>query len=57
MIKIKRSKDRLYYFVIVARNGQVLATSETYKNRRNCLKGIDALDYVMAGYRIVDETV
>lgn len=38
--RIKRSEDRQYYFVIVAKNGQVLATSETYTRKENCKKSL-----------------
>ncbi len=37
-IKIKRSDDKQHYFVIVARNGRVVATSETYRTWQGCLK-------------------
>lgn len=38
--EIKRSKDGQYYFNIVAKNGQYLATSELYKTKASCEKGI-----------------
>lgn len=40
---IKKSKDGLVYFNIVAENGQVLATSETYKSKQGLQNGIKAV--------------
>ncbi|HEX8333857.1 MAG TPA: YegP family protein [Segetibacter sp.] len=48
MIKIKRSTDKQWYFVVTAKNGKVLVTSETYKSKRNLEKGIASLKKVMA---------
>ena len=33
MIKIKRSADNQYYFTVHGRNGEVIATSETYTKK------------------------
>lgn len=48
---IKRSSDKQYYALIIARNGKILFTSETYKRKRNAIKacrvindGIDIVD-------------
>ena len=38
--EIKKSKDDQYYFVLKANNGKVIATSETYKKKSSCEKGI-----------------
>ena len=38
MIKILEAKNNEFYFVIKAGNGKVIATSETYKRKRDCLK-------------------
>lgn len=43
MIKLKKSKDRQWYFIVVARNGRTLVTSETYRTKQNAIKGINAL--------------
>lgn len=42
MIKLLTSTDNQYYFTLVARNGQVLMTSETYKTQRNRMRGVKA---------------
>ena len=42
MIKLHTSTDKQYYFTLVARNGQVLMTSETYKTQRNRMNGVRA---------------
>lgn len=40
-IIIHRSKNKQFYFTVVKR-GRVLATSETYKRKAGCIKGIVA---------------
>jgi uncharacterized protein YegP (UPF0339 family) len=36
--KIMKSEDGQWYCILVARNGQVLFTSETYKQKKSILK-------------------
>lgn len=61
MIKIKRAKNGQLYYVVVARNGKVLLTSETYKSKRGVMKGIDALLTSLHSHkwqcRVIDETL
>lgn len=38
-IIIHKSKDNQYYFTIVALNGRILCTSETYKRINSALRG------------------
>lgn len=38
--KILKSKDDQWYFVMIASNGQILATSETYTTKQSCKIGI-----------------
>ncbi len=40
---IKQSKDNQYYFVLVAPNGEVIATSEMYTTKAACEHGIEAV--------------
>jgi len=40
MIEILKSKDKQWYFVVKAKNGRILVTSETYKTRRGALRGV-----------------
>lgn len=49
MIVIKRSVDRQWVFVVKARNGKVVSTSETYKRKHNALTGIEALREAVKG--------
>jgi uncharacterized protein YegP (UPF0339 family) len=37
-ITIKKSTDKKFYFVIVANNGEPIAVSETYKNKKDCIR-------------------
>jgi uncharacterized protein YegP (UPF0339 family) len=48
MIVLHRSKDKQFYFTVVASNGRVLVTSETYTRKRNALDGITALQFKIA---------
>lgn len=41
--KIIRAKDKKFYFVLTARNGQTLVTSETYDTKQACKKGISSV--------------
>jgi uncharacterized protein YegP (UPF0339 family) len=40
---IKKSMNGQFYFVLKARNGEVLCTSELYTTERMCRKGISAV--------------
>lgn len=41
-VVMKRAKDKQFYFVICsAKNHKVLAVSEMYKTKRNCMKTAD----------------
>ena len=41
--EIHVSKNNQFYFILVARNGEVVATSETYSTKQMCKKGISAV--------------
>lgn len=51
---IKRSKDRKFYFIIKAANGQTIAHSETYTQKHNAKSAIELLQGTE--YEIIDET-
>jgi hypothetical protein len=38
--KILKSKNKKFYFVLIAKNGEVIATSEMYESKQACKKGI-----------------
>jgi uncharacterized protein YegP (UPF0339 family) len=40
---ITMGKDKKYYFNLKASNGQVILTSQGYKDRRSCMNGIDSV--------------
>jgi uncharacterized protein YegP (UPF0339 family) len=55
--KIRNSADGQFYFVITARNGQIIALSETYKDKKNCLKTIGRINKAFSIPKpIVDKT-
>lgn len=58
-IEIRRGRGgaRLFRFVVIAANGEPIATSEHYKTKASVRKGIDALFAAFAeGPAIVDTT-
>ena len=38
--EIRLSKDEQFYFVLKARNGEIILVSEMYTSKQNCEKGI-----------------
>lgn len=48
--EIRRGPTGLFRFVLIAANGEPLATSEHYKTRAGCKKGIDATIAAFNGY-------
>jgi uncharacterized protein YegP (UPF0339 family) len=40
---IKTANNGQFYFILVARNGKTIATSETYLTRQACYKGITSV--------------
>ena len=40
---IKRSSDDQFYFNLVARNNEIIATSEMYTTKQNCINGINSV--------------
>lgn len=49
------SKDRRYYFILQAPNGETILTSETYQSKQSAKKGIAAIKKY-ANAKVVDET-
>jgi len=54
--KIRKSTNSQYYFTIVASNGQVLATSETYHHKGDCQAAVQLIKAGAAGAAIDDLT-
>lgn len=42
-----------YHFRLGARNGQIIAVSQSYKSKEGCLKGIKSVKINAAGARVV----
>jgi uncharacterized protein YegP (UPF0339 family) len=59
-IIIKKSRDGQFYFILKARNGETIHTSEMYKRKAGAKKGIAALAKFfyadMSNYIITDKT-
>ncbi|WP_093802164.1 YegP family protein [Streptomyces sp. Wb2n-11] len=41
--EVRHQPAKGYHFVLIATNGQVIATSEHYETHRACLNGIDSV--------------
>ncbi|MGW0552535.1 YegP family protein [Streptomyces altiplanensis] len=41
--EVRHQPGKGYHFVLIATNGQVIATSEHYESHRACLDGIDSV--------------
>ncbi len=54
--KIKEGTDGQLYFTLVARNGEVIATSEGYTTKAACINGIEAVKREASVAEIVDES-
>ena len=53
---IRKAKNDQYYYVLVASNGEDLATSETYPSKQNAERGVEAAMRAASGIEIRDET-
>jgi len=38
--EIHKSKNKQFYFILIATNGETILTSETYKSKQACKQGI-----------------
>ena len=53
---IKKGRSGQFRFSLVGRNGQIVATSETYTTKAACLNGIKAVKTLAAGAEVEDQT-
>ena len=58
-IKIHVSKDGKFYFTINSKNGQVIATSETYTRKTSLRRSVASLvsNVELWNFEIIDTTV
>jgi len=60
LIEIRKAKGKQkYYFVVRAKNGKILVTSETYARKASVIKAINAVDVVFLAQlgNIIDKTL
>lgn len=57
MVIIKKGKNKEFYFVVLAKNKKVIATSETYKTKAGCLKGVKSLSGILSQATVVKEEI
>jgi uncharacterized protein YegP (UPF0339 family) len=57
MLRIIESKDKKYYFNLVATNGEIIGTSETYNTLSNMNEGFERVEKYAPSAPIVDLTV
>jgi uncharacterized protein len=53
---LKRASNGEYRFNMIASNGQVVATSETYKQKRSALSTIESIQKNAGGATIDDQS-
>ena len=53
---LKKGSTGKYHFNLVASNGQVIATSETYERKQSALSGIASVKGNAPGAEIEDQT-
>jgi len=54
MFEIKLAADKQYYFILKAKNGEVIVTSEMYTTKAMCKKGIKSVRWNALLAPIVD---
>lgn len=54
--KIRSSRDGQYYFVLVAPNNEIVATSEMYSTKQKCKEGIESVKRYAVSADVEDET-
>ncbi len=52
---IKQGRGGKTHFVLLASNGRVVVTSETYESKQSCLKGIEAVKRLAADAAVIDD--
>ena len=55
--EIRKASNGQYYFVLKARNGEIIATSETYKTKEACKKGIRSVKKTGVLTKVIDTTI
>ena len=53
---LKKGSSGKYHFNLVAANGQVIATSETYEHKQSALSGIESVKKNAPGAEIDNQT-
>ncbi len=53
---INKGRGGQFRFSLVGRNGQIVATSDTYTTKASCMNGIKAVKTLAAGADIEDQT-
>jgi uncharacterized protein YegP (UPF0339 family) len=54
---IHRSTNKQFYYTLVARNGRIVMTSETYKRKGSCQKAISSMIRNVMNSKTIDKTV
>ena len=54
--EILKAKNKQFYFVLKAKNGEIVATSETYKSKQACIDTIKLITYKSFFAKTIDLT-
>ncbi len=53
---LKKGSSGQYHFNLLAANGQIIATSETYERKQSALNGIESVKTSAHGAEVDDQT-
>ncbi|MGH3427553.1 MAG: YegP family protein [Mycobacteriales bacterium] len=53
---VKKGTTDKFHFTLVAANGEIVATSQSYTSKEGALKGIEAVRHAAPSARVDDET-
>jgi uncharacterized protein YegP (UPF0339 family) len=55
--EIRKSTDEQYYWVLISKNGETVATSEMYTRKADAIRSAGSMRHMMYLTKIVDITV
>lgn len=54
--EVNKNSDGQYYFQLIAANGKIIATSEKFATKENCMQGIELVKSSATSADIIDWT-
>ncbi len=56
VFQIMKVENGKFFFILIAKNGKCVSTSETYDSKENCIKGIKSVKKCSKVAKIEDKT-